>query len=106
MSTPSRLRSLAGLFAIGALLAVAASPVAAKEGAIAKLDTAIHRDAEPGSTIQVGWSVFVVAADGEHPVYGSPVYVKLVGPDGSSTRESGTETPAGSGHYVASIVVP
>jgi hypothetical protein len=101
-----RPRILVAAAAIAALLAVSALPVLAKEGAIAKLDTAIHRDAEPGSTIDVGWSVFMVTSTGEEPVYGSPIYIKLVAPDGSSTEAGGTERPAGSGHYTAPIVVP
>jgi hypothetical protein len=101
-----RSRILVAAAAIAALFSVSALPVFAKEGAIAKLDTAIHRDAEPGSTIDVGWSVFMVTPSGEEPVYGSPIYIKLVAPDGSSTEAGGTEKPAGSGHYTASIVVP
>jgi hypothetical protein len=85
-----------------------ALPVAAKEGAEAKLDTALPRDAEPGSTIEVGWSVFALSDDGtQEPIQGSPVYLRLVGPDGTSATEVlGTETPAGSGHYTAAIQVP
>jgi hypothetical protein len=101
-----RSRILVAAAAIAALFSVSALPVFAKEGAIAKLDTAIHRDAEPASTIDVGWSVFMVTPSGEEPVYGSPIYIKLVAPDGSSTEAGGTEKPAGSGHYTASIVVP
>lgn len=101
-----RSRILVGAAAIAALLSVSALPVLAKEGAIAKLDTAIHRDAEPGSTIDVGWSVFMVTSSGEEPVYGSPIYIKLVSPNGTFTEMAGTEKPAGSGHYTASIVVP
>ena len=106
MSAPSRLRTLASLVAVGALLALAASPVAAKEGAIAKLDTAVHRDAQPGSTIEVGWSVVHVSGNGESPVSGTPFLVRLTGPDGSSNEAPGIETPSGSGHYRATIVVP
>lgn len=101
-----RSRLLVAAAAIAALFSVSALPALAKEGAEAKLDTAIHRDAEPGSTIDVGWSVFMVTSSGEEPVYGSPIYIKLVAPDGSSTEAGGTEKPAGSGHYTASIVVP
>jgi hypothetical protein len=90
---------------VGALsLAV---PVLAKEGAEAKLDTALPRDAESGSTVEVGWSVFSIDGDKIYPVYGSPVYIRLVGPDGTSATEvMGTEVPRGSGHYTASIEVP
>lgn len=101
-----RPRILVATAAIAAVFAVSGLPALAKEGAEAKLDTAIHRDAEPGSTIDVGWSVFMVTPTGEEPVYGSPIYIKLVAPDGSSTEAGGTEKPAGSGHYTASIIVP
>jgi hypothetical protein len=101
-----RSRTLIAAAAVAALFSVSALPVLAKEGAEAKLDTAIHRDADPGSTIDVGWSVFMVTPSGQEPVYGSPIYIKLVAPDGSSTEAGGTEKPAGSGHYTASIVVP
>ena len=98
---------LGSLLALLGALALAAAPALAKEGAEAKLDTAIPRDAEPGSTIEVGWSVFSIFDDKEEPVVGSPVYIRLVAPDGTtSTEVMGTELPSGSGHYVASIDVP
>jgi hypothetical protein len=103
-----RSRTLSPAVAIFALLALAASPALAKEGAEAKLDTAIPRDAEPGSMVDVGWSVFSTFDDGRlEPIHGSPVYIKLVAPDGkASTEVAGTEKPTGSGHYTASIEVP
>jgi len=106
MSTPSRSRTMAGLLAVGALLALAVSPVAAKEGAIAKLDTFVHRDAEPGSTIKVGWSTFMLAAGGEHPIHSTVETMRLIGPDGDSTEAIGVETPRDSGHYRVSMTVP
>jgi hypothetical protein len=106
MSTVSRSRTLASLLAITALLAPAVSPVAAKEGAIAKLDTAVHRDAEPGSTIKVGWSTFMLTAGGEHPIHSTVETMRLAGPGGDSTEAIGIETPADSGHYVVSMTVP
>jgi hypothetical protein len=102
-------RRTAALSAIvGLVTAVSlALPVLAKEGAEAKLDTALPRDAEPGSTVKVGWSVFEIDGDTTHPIHGSPIYIRLVGPDGTSTTEvMGTEVPRGSGHYTASIEVP
>jgi hypothetical protein len=82
-------------------------PALAKEGAEARLDTALPRDAQPGSTIEVGWSVFSIEGEKTYPLYGSPVYVRLVGPDGTSATEvMGKEVPSGSGHYTASIQVP
>ena len=55
---PRHVRTLSSLLAMFALLALAVGPAMAKEGAEARLDTAISRDAEPGSTIDVGWSTF------------------------------------------------
>ena len=84
-----------------------ALPTLAKEGAEAMLDTEIPRDAQPGSTIDVGWSVFSVSGTERQPMYGSPVYIRLVSVDRTtSTEVMGTESPSGSGHYVASIEVP
>lgn len=87
--------------------ATLAVPALAKEDAEAKLDTAIPRDAQPGSTLDVGWSVYSISGDTQEPLYGSPIYIRLVAPDGTTSTEAmGTETPRGSGHYTASIEVP
>lgn len=102
-----RTRTLSPVIALLGLVALAVSPALAKEGAEAKLDTAIPRDTEPGSTIDVGWSVFSIVDGKQEPIYGSPVYLRLVAPDGrTSTEVAGTEKPSGSGHYMASIEVP
>jgi hypothetical protein len=103
----ARLRISAAPAAAIAIVAMLAGPALAKEGAIAKLDTVVRRDAEPGSTLEIGWSIFM-AVDGEmRPIFGSPTYVRLVSPDGTSTTEAaGHETSFESGHYRASIVVP
>jgi hypothetical protein len=97
----------AATIAIVATLALVAGPALAKEGAVARLDTAVRRDAEPGSTIKIGWSI-LMAVDGQmRPIFGSPTYVRLVSPDGTATTEAeGVETAFESGHYVASIEVP
>ena len=107
MSTRFRTPAMrATAIAILATLVVAGLALG-KEGAVARLDTAVRRDAGPGSTIKVGWSV-LMAVDGQmRPIFGSPTYVRLVSPDGTSTTEAfGQETAFESGHYVASIVVP
>jgi hypothetical protein len=103
MTRRSSLTALAGAFVAVALLAF---PVAAKEGGTATLDTAIPRDTEPGSTIDVGWVVYVADPAGRQPITGSPVFIRLVSPTGASTEASGHETTARSGHYAATIVVP
>ena len=101
-----RTATLSLLLGISASVALAL-PSLAKEGAEAKLDTAIHRDAAPGSTIAVAWSLFQVVEDKESPFSSSGVYMRLKGVDGkSSTEVVGTESPIGSGHYKAIIQVP
>ena len=101
-------RGLTSSLILAAMAALAvALPAFAKEGAEAKLDTALPRDAQPGSTIDVGWSVFAIEGDQTVPITGSPVYVRLVGPGAASVTEvMGKEVPAGSGHYTAAIQVP
>lgn len=92
--------------ALLALLSLAA-PVAAKEGMAAELDAPISRDAEPGSTVEVGFDVYVEEPTGRFPVQGSPLFIRFVPPDGGTALEArARETPPGSGHYVASVAVP
>jgi hypothetical protein len=80
----------------------------AKEGAIALLDAPIPPGTEPGTEIEVGWSAgWPDGAGGLDPIIGSPVFIRLTSVDGLEQVEaSGTERPAGSGHYVATITVP
>lgn len=102
----SRRTSSSAILALVASLALAV-PAMAKEGAEARLDTTLPRDAQPGSSIDVGWSVVSIDGEVASPISGSPVYIRLVGPDGTSATEvMGKETPAGSGHYTAQIQVP
>jgi hypothetical protein len=92
--------------ALLALLSLAV-PVAAKEGMAAELDAPVSRDAEPGSTVEVGFDVYVEEPSGRFPVQGSPLFIRLVPPDRGGSREArAREMPSGSGHYVASVVVP
>lgn len=103
------MRLIRMVFPIVAMLGamVLAAPTLAKMDAEAMLDTPIARDAAPGSMIDVGWSVFSIVGDARKPLYGSPIYIRLVSPDGRATTEvMGTESPSGSGHYTASIQVP
>jgi hypothetical protein len=82
-------------------------PAMAKTGTEARLDTTLRRDATPGSTIAVAWSLFQVVDDRESPFSSPGVYMRLTGVDGKdSTEVVGTETPSGSGHYEAMIQVP
>ena len=101
-------RVAAALVAVAALLALSALPALAKEGAIAQLDAPVVMDTPPGTTIDIGWSVFAVdPAGGTQPIFGSPIYVRIVPRGGGEAVEvDGIERPAGSGHYVASVTVP
>ena len=101
-----RTATLSTLLGLVAVLIVAV-PVMAKTGTLAKLDATLHRNATPGSTIAVAWSLYQVVDDKESPFSTQGVYMRLVGVDGkSSTEVVGTETPFGSGHYKAAIQVP
>ena len=83
------------------------APVAAKEGMEAQLDTPISLGTTPGTTIEVGWTVFAVNAAGRHPVGSSPIYIRLVPPGASEPIEAfGEESSGQPGHYRATIVVP
>ena len=102
--TTTRLGTVPALLAALALAAVAAGPALAKEGFQAFLDAPIGRDTPGGTTLLVGVSVIFPEGSVAHPVEGSPLYLELVGRDGSSVREMGREDK--SGHYVVRIEVP
>ena len=102
--TTTRLGTVPALLAALALAAVAAGPALAKEGFQAFLDAPIGRDTPGGTTLLVGLTVSFPDGSVTHPVEGSPIYLELVGRDGSSVREMGREDK--SGHYVVRIDVP
>jgi hypothetical protein len=87
------------------VLVLAAAPVLAKEGLEARLDAPIARDTPGGSEIEVGMTVTVPDGDAVHPVEGSPIYLKLFGPDGSTTSQRGRGGRV-AGHYTMRILVP
>jgi hypothetical protein len=100
----NRRLGIAVLAAVGVAL-MSTALVAAKDGGIAKLAGLLPRDAEPGSTITVYWSLASGTDDQGHTSWfsvPSGAYVKLIGLDVSEAV--GTETTPG--HYVADIVVP
>jgi hypothetical protein len=102
-----RSRTLSLLLALVGAGPLAVTPTLAKDGGEAQLDTPIPRDAEPGTTIDVGWSVFTVSGVERQALYGSPVYIRVVARDRTTSTEAmGAESPSGSGHYEASIEVP
>jgi hypothetical protein len=97
------LRPIAPLAAVAAMLLIATS-AAAKEGGVAKLAAPLPRDAVPGATITVRWSVqaFTDADGGLQPFSAAGVYIRLIGLDVSEAI--GTEERPG--WYVADVVVP
>ncbi len=93
------------LLAAGLLLATAAVPVLAKEGVEARLDAPIGMDTPGGTELLVGMTVTAPDGDTTVPVVGTPMYLRLTGRDGSSTRAAGA-VEGKPGHYVMRIEVP
>lgn len=85
--------------------AVVAAPAAAKEFMEATLDAPIAMGTPGGTEILVGMTVSVSEPDGMHPVEGTPVYLKLIGRDGATTRAAGAGDHA-AGHYTFRIAIP
>ncbi len=97
-----RTATLSLLLGITASVALAL-PSLAKEGAEAKLDTAIHRDAAPGSTIEVGWSLFQVVDDKESPFSSLG---RVYAPRGQSMARARPRSSARSRRSVPAITRP
>ena len=91
--------------AIGALLLVTVAPAAAKEFLQARLEAPISFQSPPGAELDV--AVLVTVPDGavNHPVDGSPIWLRLIGPHGDTTEAPGT-MGTGPGRYVMRIEVP
>ena len=103
-TTPPITRSIA---IVVALLAVAllVAPVAAKEFVEARLDAPIPMGLPGGTEILVGITVTADAPDGPLAVEGTPMYLRLFGRDGATTRAAAAadRTP---GHYTFRIAIP
>lgn len=104
LATSARLAGPIALLAC-LLLAIAAQPALAKELFQAALDAPIAMDTPPGTTILVGVTVTMPDGDIVRPIEGSPIYLRLFGRDGSSTRAAGVaDVPRG--HYTMLIEIP
>jgi hypothetical protein len=103
---PTRQR-LAGLAAV-AMLALAmtalAGPVLGKGDIEARLVAPIARDTPGGTTLVVRMLVTMPDGDTNRPVRGTPMYVTLVGRDGTQSREVARDGSAGV--YTARVEVP
>jgi hypothetical protein len=97
--------ALAALVAAGALLLTVAAPAAAKEFLQARLEAPISFQSPPGAELEV--AVLVTVPDGvvDHPVDGSPIWLRLIGPNGDITEAPG-KMGTGPGRYVMRIEVP
>ena len=107
MRAPTTITRTVGAVAVAGLLALLLPFTAlAKEGGLVTLAAPIPRDAEPGSSLTVTFSVTIADEQGYmKPFAGSPMVLKLIGPDGTTTEGLGAEhgTP---GTYTATIRVP
>lgn len=97
-------RSRSFLAALGLLLALAA-PVGAKGDVEARLDAPFPRDAAPGTTVTVGWTLAYADAPGE-VVWGTPNFIRVHPVGGEPVEVTSKETAEESGHYVATFEVP
>ena len=102
------IRGTAAVPAVVAALAIAltalAAPVLAKEALDAQLEAPIARDTPGGTTLLVGVWLTMTDETGTHDIDGSPVYVRVIGPDGGSSVARATQTRPG--HYAARITLP
>ena len=108
MNTRARSSLVASLLAVAAVLAMTGAVLAKGPDAAGSVTLAqpIPRDAAPGSTISVTFTATVDTGTGSFPVYGSPMFVRLIAPDGTMSEADGGEQVPGSGTYTADVVVP
>jgi len=108
VNTRARSSLIAGLLAVAAVVVLAGTVLAKGPDGAGSVTLAqpIPRDAAPGSTISVTFTATVVSATGPSPVYGSPMFVRLIAPDGTTSEGDGSERVPGSGTYTADVVVP
>jgi hypothetical protein len=101
---PSRLL-VAGAALVAALLALGAAPAGAKEGVVARVQTPISRDADPGTRITVVWMLYSVEAGERRPFGGGAIFIRLLGP-GDSRSKRVYAAPIEPGRYRATVRVP
>jgi hypothetical protein len=108
VNTRARSSLIASLLAVAAVVALAGGVLAKGPDAAGSVTLAqpIPRDAAPGSTISVTFTATVDTATGPSPVYGSPMFVRLIAPDGTTSEGDGQEQVQGSGTYTADVIVP
>jgi hypothetical protein len=97
-------RTLVPLLAI-TLLALLVTPIAAKEWHEARFDAPIAMGTPGGSEIMVGITVTSLSGEGLVPVEGTPIYLRLTGRYGGTTRAAAA-TDGIPGHYTVRIAIP
>ena len=98
-------RAGSAALATGVLLVLAtASSVFAKEG-IALLDMPLPGDAG-GTRVDIGWVVTLPGPQGPERFSGANAFIRVRGSSGGQALGWAQETPARSGHYVATVTVP
>ena len=98
-------RALAAAALLAALLALPVS-AGAKNGVVARVLTPVSRDAEPGSTVRVVWTLTVAEAGKRRPYRPGYVFVRLFGPGGSRTPPAYGVHAAQPGRYRARVRIP
>src|SRR5215211_3068660 len=91
------------VLAVGALLALVGGTGTAlakgQEGMAVALTEPIPRDAQPGTTLTVEFTATIETETGPSPVIGSPIFVRLIAPDGTTSEGFGTELRGKPGVY-------
>lgn len=108
MDNLNDLRLLTLSLLVTAIAAVAALPAAAKEGVEATLETNVPLDAEPGTRLQVEWSLTYLDDNGKRQPFGAgDVFVRLHSASGAAAKEGFDSRGAHPrGRYAATVVVP
>lgn len=99
---PRSILAIAGALVL--VTATFAAPVLAKEGLAAELDVPVAGGTPGGTTLLIGMTVTVLDEGTRHLVDGTPIYVRLIGPDGAATRALAQQ--GAPGHYTARVEVP
>jgi len=96
-------RALAVLAVLAALVVVAQA--SAKEGIVAEVLTPISRDAAPGTTVNVVWTLTSIEEEDPRPFSADGVFIRLFGASGGhSKRVYGAEID--SGRFRATVRIP
>lgn len=95
----------ATLLALSFVLSAAATALAKGEDAVVNLDSPLPVEAEPGSKVEIGWTLDIAQDDGSTlPFNAEGVYVRLTPASGAPTDVVARQDRVG--HYVATVTVP